>query len=133
METPQGWTRQSVGTGNGSVPILTRDDADHVVAVPALPLLAKDELGRPKLSLTLVLSRRPSANEPAIAPLVTQGTFAFTATLALPDAASQLVHDGRKPLQPLFARSAEFSLRCEGAELQRSRAFGPGATAAASR
>jgi hypothetical protein len=116
----------------GSVPILTRDDADHVVAVPARPLLARDERGRPKMSLTLVLSKRPSVDEPSITPLVTQGTLAFTATLALPNAATQLAEEAHKPVQPLFARAAEFSLRYEGAELQRSAGFGPGATAALS-
>ena len=132
MVTPAGWTRHSVGTGIASIPILTRDDADHVVAVPARPLLARDAMGRPKLSLTLVLSKCPSVGRALIAPLVTQGMIAFTATLALPDATAQLEEEAHKPVQPLFARSADFSLRYEGAELQHSAAFGPGATAAVS-
>jgi len=132
MATPEGWVRHSVGTGIASVPILTRDDADYVVAVPARPLLAKDSAGRPKLSLTLVLSKQPSVDEPSIAPLVTQGTIALTATLALPDSANQLAAEANKPVQPLFARAAGFSLRFQGAELQRTEAFGPGATAALS-
>ncbi len=132
MATPAGWTRHSVGTGITSIPILTRDDTDHVVAVPARPLLAQDAMGRPKLSLTLVLSKRPSVDEPSIAPLVTQGMIAFTATLALPDATNQLEEEAHKPVQALFARSADFSLRYKGAELQHSEAFGPGATAALS-
>jgi hypothetical protein len=79
-----------------------------------------------------VLSKRPSVNEPSITPFVTQGTFAFTTTLALPDATTQIADAAHKPIQPLFARAAEFSLRYEGTELQRLGGFGPGATAALS-
>ncbi|MCX4243081.1 hypothetical protein OEB96_20795 [Paraliomyxa miuraensis] len=87
-------------------------------------------MARPKLSLTLVLSRQPSIDEPSITALVTQGMLAFTATLALPGAATAEGLHGS--MRPLFVRAARFSLWYEGAELQHVEAFGPGATAAVS-
>lgn len=130
METSRGWTSHAVGIGAGAVSILMRQESDRVVAVPARPLLARDAAGRPKLSLTLVLSQCPSVDATSVAPLVTQGTLAFTVTLALPDAALTLSEETARPVQPLFARSARFSLRLADTELQETRAFGPGATAA---
>src|SRR5882757_2692462 len=130
MVTPPGWTSLAVGAGAAAVSILKREESDRVVAVPAHPLLARDAADRPKLSLTLVLSQCPSVDAISIAPLVTQGMLAFTVTLALPDSAMTLSEETTRPVQPLFARAARFSLCLDDTELQQTDAFGPGATAA---
>lgn len=130
MVTPQGWNSHSVDTGKQPVSILTRDDADRVIAVPARPLLVYDAVGRPKLSLTLVLTQCPPVDAPSVAPFISQGLLAFTVTLALPDVASTMMDDAGKPIQPLFARAAEFALRSDETQLQGVEAFGPGPTAA---
>lgn len=77
-------------------------------------ILALDKAGRPKLSVTILLARRPGAGEGSIAPLVVQATLAFTARL-----------DTSR-----FARTADFRLCDEHAELQRVQAIGEGPVAA---
>ena len=130
MATPQGWTSHAIDTGPMPVSIFTRGDTDHLVAVPARPLLAHDASGRPKLSLTLMLSRRPAVDSPLIEPLITQGLLAFTVTLALPeDALRPLEEQAKERIQPLFARAAAFNLAFDDRVLQQVDASGPGATA----
>lgn len=76
--------------------------------------LALDQAGRAKLSVTILLDRRPTASEASIEPLVMQATLAFTARL---DAS-------------YFARSADFRLRDGQADLQHVQAMGEGPAAA---
>ena len=131
MATPQGWTSHAIDTGPVPVSVFMRGDADHLVAVPARPLLAHDVSGRPKLSLTLMLSRRPAVDSPSIEPLITQGLLAFTVTLALPEETLRpLEEQAQERIQPLFARAATFSLAYDDRVLQQVDASGPGATAA---
>lgn len=60
-------------------------------------ILALDPAGAPKLSVTILLDRRPASGETSIEPLISRATFAFTAMIEAPH----------------FARRADFRL-CDG-------------------
>jgi hypothetical protein len=121
MFPPNGWTLCDAGTATGAVPVLTRRLAGRDVALPSRPGLGRDAEGRPRLSLTLILSQRPTGETASIEPLITSGVLAFTASLALPAGES---------LPSLFARRANFWLRRGAVALQDVEASGPEASGA---
>ncbi|MCE7980282.1 MAG: hypothetical protein DYG89_03755 [Caldilinea sp. CFX5] len=80
--------------------------------LPPTPLLAHDAAGAPVFSLALLLSDAPTPATTTIADLITGGDLAFDLTLGLPAATiQQLSADGTRLLQPLFARTAQFSVQ----------------------
>jgi hypothetical protein len=122
------WTEQTVHIGDETLPLLTQQQGDRLLAVPARPLLARGPDGRPKLALTLGLRHKPSVDEPSLEPLVTYGLLGLTATLALPANSNA---DSSAAFTPLFARRATFSLRgAEALTLQQVTVLGTDASAA---
>lgn len=97
--------------------------------LPKRPWLARDGNGRPVLSLTIVLARRPAPDERDVLLLAERGQLSFDATLVVP--ASELAATG-VTVAPAFARSAAFALTTLNSELElaRATASGPGARAA---
>jgi hypothetical protein len=73
-------------------------------ALPQIPQVARDNLGRPVLSLSLVLGGRPGPGDDSIFGLIQSGSLTCDLTLALSD---DLQSD---TLLPLYARQATFQL-----------------------
>jgi hypothetical protein len=77
--------------------------------LPAAPRLAHDAAGRPVLSLSLVLRRRPAPGEDSVFDLVGSASLACDLTLALPDDLPARL-PANAAVRPLFARDAELTL-----------------------
>src|SRR3982750_2419272 len=84
---------------------------------PERPLL-RVQRGRPVLTLTLVLSRRPAADEESIHPLIERGILAFDVELAAPPAAlAELQRARPAEYRALFLRDSAIRLRAESGEI----------------
>ncbi len=97
--------------------------------LPRRPWLARDARGRPVLSLTVVLARRPGPDESEAWSLIERGVLSFDATLAIPSSSTAAPVAAARPA---FARSALFRLtsRAGQSEVARALTSGPGAGAA---
>jgi hypothetical protein len=85
--------------------------------LPERPLL-RVQRGRPVLTLTLVLSRRPAADEESIHPLIERGILAFDVELAPPPAAlAELQRTRPAEYRALFLRDSAIRLRAESGEI----------------
>lgn len=89
--------------------------------LPAAPQLARHADGKPVLSLSLVLRRRPQPEDDSVYALIDSAALACDISLALPSAAPEGV-------RPLFARDAELVLErvADGRPLLAVRASGAG-------
>lgn len=89
------------------------DDADLLYYyIPGRPLIARDSRGFPKLSLTLLLSRQPTAADENVEPLIMGGYLDLTMTLEVPEGiVSQLESVRKADYRPLFVQAATFSLQ----------------------
>ncbi len=103
--------RLTPDAGNGVE--ATADDADLLYYyIPGRPLLDRDSGGLPKLSLTLLLSRQPTAADENVEPLIMGGYLDLTMTLEVPEGTvSQLESVRKADYRPLFAQAATFSLQ----------------------
>jgi hypothetical protein len=81
--------------------------------LPDAPRLARDPGGKPLLSLSLVLHRRPAPGDDSVFELVESASLACDLTLALPDGAQEAAH---AIVRPLYARDAELTLEREPVE-----------------
>src|SRR6516162_5397080 len=92
----------------------TADRPDIYYYLPKIPRLISDAAANPRFSLSLILSRQPSPDEPSITPLIEHGLLAFTVSLGLAaDVLSQ--RDDARPseYQALFARQIVCSLEAD--------------------
>lgn len=75
------------------------------------PLVSRGRAGTPEFSLTLLLSRRPTANDEKIPFLVQQGILSLSLSLAVPPEIRSHLHLGAEvEYRPLFAREVVFKL-----------------------
>jgi hypothetical protein len=110
------WTRRDAGTADRSLPILVLPDAanaehenaalpDSFYALPAVPQLVRDRADSPVFSLSLMLGRRPAADEDSIFSLIESAALACDVSIAVPDYVTRA-----DSLLPLFARQVVFRL-----------------------
>jgi hypothetical protein len=118
------WTeKELIGAASHPVTVLLLPDAangpvggaadrpDVYYYLPKVPRLTCDTEGNPRYSLSLVLSRRPSPDDPSITPLIEHGLLAFTVSLGVPaDVFSQRDDAPPAEFQALFARQIVCSL-----------------------
>jgi hypothetical protein len=107
------WTNRFAGTEVGSPQIQVLADTarpDLSYVLPKIPQLVYESAGRPVLSLSLVLRRRPELAEDNIFPLIDSGSLALDLTLALHQQAEKF-----ETTLPLYARKAQFCLARQGA------------------
>lgn len=91
--------------------VLLLPDKDGHRSLPSAPRLRRDADGRPALSLTLVLSRRPRPDEESVSDLVELGHLGFELSLAAPaDAVAGAATQLGTPVRPLFARTVTATL-----------------------
>ena len=109
------WVVRQAGAADRPLPILVLPDAANpqradaglpnlYYVLPQVPQVARDNTGRPVLSLSLVLYRRPRPGDDSIFELIQSGSLACDLTLELPDDLSS------DTFLPLYARQAEFQL-----------------------
>jgi hypothetical protein len=80
--------------------------------LPQGPQVARDPQGRPRVSLTLVLSRMPSPIETSIAPLIVTGSLALVCTFAVDaDDVGALEARLEASCRPYFVREGSSALR----------------------
>ncbi len=139
------WTEKVLGGAAGrSRTILLLPDAANGPAgaqadrtaiyyyMPKAPLLLTDATGNPRLSLSLILNRRPNPDDPEIAPLIENGLLVFSVSLGLPDdALARQQNTASLEYQPLFARQITCSLEADDAAGKITLATVSGAGAAA--
>lgn len=126
-----GWERRTSRSGGAPVTLLLLPDATREELryyLPEVPLLARDEDGRPVLTLTLLLQRAPSPEEASIHGLIQQGLLSFDVTLAAPP---ESLPRGDGTYRPLFAREVELTLEAASGPLPGARALSSGVEARA--
>ncbi|WP_331234030.1 hypothetical protein [Natronorarus salvus] len=119
--TPEGWERLETDVEGSKVSVLalSRPGSDNGLGSrPVLrerPAIASDVEGRPVLSLTLLLERRPRPHEESIRPLVERAVLRFDSTLAVTiESLRTLECSTADVFDPLYATRAEISLVATG-------------------
>ncbi|MCC8956922.1 hypothetical protein H8B02_26850 [Bradyrhizobium sp. Pear77] len=107
--TISGWSRLDL-PGPASVQVRrTRDGYDHLSCKPRV---ARDSAGRPRVALTLVLSRMPTLDDASIAPLVTCGSLSLVIAFETPEQdIAALASRLDAPCRKLFVRAGRCSVR----------------------
>jgi hypothetical protein len=120
--TTSGWSRLDL-PGPASVLVRrTRDGYDHLSGNPRV---ARDTAGRPRVALTLVLSRMPTVDDASIAPLVTCGSLSLVIAFDTPEQdIAALASRLDAPCRKLFVRAGRCSLRDSRARYAGTDLFG---------
>ncbi|MHC2336510.1 hypothetical protein [Bradyrhizobium sp. USDA 4454] len=120
--TTSGWSRLDL-PGPASVLVRrTRDGYDHLSGYPRV---ARDAADRPRVALTLVLSRMPTLDDASIAPLVTCGSLSLVIAFDTPDQdIAALASRLDAPCRRLFVRAGRCCLRAGRARYAGADLFG---------
>ncbi len=118
------WERRDVSDAAGRrCVLLTAPDASAQPAlsgpallhcVTAAPQVACDNAGRPRLSLTVALSRQPMPGDASLAPLIERGVCAMDLTAAPPPELVDYLGRSGVQYRPLFAQRSVYRLIAGG-------------------